>query len=762
MSKDQTQYQSGDDLRRARQLSMTRSHPPAEVPGYTVQRLLGSGAYGEVWSGIDRNTGRRVAIKFYTHRVNVDFSLLSREVEKLVYLAADRYVVQLLDVGWDAKPPYYVMDYIENGSLEDELSRRGKVPANEAVEMTQEIAVGLKHLHNKGILHCDLKPGNVLLDEDHKPRLADFGQSRLSSDQDPALGTLFFMAPEQADLKAAPDARWDVYALGALLYCMLTGEPPYREPETLEKLDAETSLESRLAAYRSYIKKAPKPILHRKQRGVDKDLGNLIDRCIDPDPRKRYSSIQDVLSALQRRAETNALRPLIVLGIVGPALLLAVMLFFAWNAYSDAVNQSDDAVVQKAIESNHWAAHLAARSASEQINTYFQAVDQLVNDQTFIDKFKTTIENDQFQEYVKTLSDPNMNDPPSDRKEQISKDRNDFLQLEVRKKLQPMLESRISNPEFPVVASWFICDETGTQIASSFADPNAVNTIGKNFSYRSYFTGLNYDKQTRKKGEAPVFEVSDDPFDREHIIAPHLSAVFKSRATGTWKFGFSIPIFIGNEFKGIAACTVDTGNFTDFQNGDYQYAMLVDLRKGIEEGIVLEHPLIDDFFSNQAELPLAKRTGLPERITQTRFDYGQLIDNTGIILDPFHADELGSPYQGEWIAASAKVYRRGYFKSGDEDNENIETGLAVVAFENKERVVMPAHQLGSRLLRTGAIAFATILLVACGLWLFVVRVRKTSHDVMSRRFSPTSESPVVSSNARTIQATPKQGDVTEP
>ena len=143
----------------------------------------------------------------------------SREVEKLVFLSADRYVVQLLDVGWDADPPYYVMEYVENGSLDDLLcSGTARSASAEAVEMFREIAVGLAHAHGKGVLHCDLKPANILLDQDHRPRLADFGQSRLSHEQKPALGTLFYMAPEQADLEAVPDVRWDVYALGAILY----------------------------------------------------------------------------------------------------------------------------------------------------------------------------------------------------------------------------------------------------------------------------------------------------------------------------------------------------------------------------------------------------------------------------------------------------------------------------------------------------------------------------------------------------------------
>src|SRR4029077_13344833 len=94
-------------------------------------------------------------------------------------------------------------------------------------ELLTEIAIGLSHAHGKGVVHCDLKPANVLLDQDGKPRLGDFGPSRLSPEPKPALGTLFYMAPEQADMQAVPDVRWDVYALGAILYCLIVGLPPH-------------------------------------------------------------------------------------------------------------------------------------------------------------------------------------------------------------------------------------------------------------------------------------------------------------------------------------------------------------------------------------------------------------------------------------------------------------------------------------------------------------------------------------------------------
>ena len=83
MSSEFTQRQSGEDQRQAQQLSLQKSQPPATVPGYQLERFLGSGAYGEVWVGTDQNTGRQVAVKFYLHSSGVDWSLLSREVEKL-------------------------------------------------------------------------------------------------------------------------------------------------------------------------------------------------------------------------------------------------------------------------------------------------------------------------------------------------------------------------------------------------------------------------------------------------------------------------------------------------------------------------------------------------------------------------------------------------------------------------------------------------------------------------------------------------------
>src|SRR5215475_10440539 len=126
----------GEALARARELSERRPIPPAELPGYDIERCLGNGAYGSVWLASERNTGKRVAIKFYTHRRGLDWSLLNREVEKLAELYTSRDVIGLLQVGWDADPPYYVMEYLQNGSLA-QLLASGPLPVNEAVRITE-------------------------------------------------------------------------------------------------------------------------------------------------------------------------------------------------------------------------------------------------------------------------------------------------------------------------------------------------------------------------------------------------------------------------------------------------------------------------------------------------------------------------------------------------------------------------------------------------------------------------------------------------
>ena len=469
MPADYTQQQSPADLQRSKDLSLERTRPPAEVPGFLLQRFIGSGAYGEVWAGIDRNTGRKVAIKFYAHRRGVDFSLLNREVEKLRFLSADRYVVQLLQVGWNSEPPYYVMEYIEHGSLDDLLLSHGTFTIPEAVEMFREIAVGLAHAHGKGILHCDLKPANILLDQDHRPRLADFGQSRLSHEQKPALGTLFYMAPEQADLEAVPDVRWDVYALGAILYTMLVGAPPHRNDTTVSQIDAAGDLSERLLRYRHAIRAAPPPSEHRRLPGMDRALADIIDRLLAVNPTDRFANVQEVLDGLAARERNRRNLPLMVLGFVGPLLVLLVTAFFSYLGYSRAVENAEQGYTDWALRNDRFAAKLAAERVTGRLGRYFE----IARDEADNAAFRTV-----FFEVADTspaLAD--LVDPatPDDR---LAHRRADFIDEPERIRLQRHLQARLGvyqaqaqdNSQNPRFASIFVTDRVGTQLAVAFDD----------------------------------------------------------------------------------------------------------------------------------------------------------------------------------------------------------------------------------------------------------------------------------------------------
>ncbi len=285
-----------------------RDPPRPEVPGYEIERQLGAGSYGEVWLAIHKNTGRKVAIKFFSRFKGLDWPLLKREVGKLVEVVGERRVVHLLHVGWDADPPYYVMEFLPGGSLADRLTGR-TLPVRDTVGVVREVAEALVYLHGKAILHCDLKPANVLLDDHGQIRLADFGQARLSSEAGPAVGTLFYMAPEQADASARPDVRSDIYSLGALAYTMLTGKPPFARASGSEELSSSRSTRERIERYKRLIDESPPPTEHHRAAGVDRALADIVDRCLREGSREavrerahRFSNLSPSGSAARRES----------------------------------------------------------------------------------------------------------------------------------------------------------------------------------------------------------------------------------------------------------------------------------------------------------------------------------------------------------------------------------------------------------------------------------------------------------------------------
>jgi eukaryotic-like serine/threonine-protein kinase len=710
MSIDPTQIQGGEERLLSREISLKRGQPPTQVPGYEPERFLGAGAYGEVWVAIERNTGRRVAIKFYSHRGGLDWSLLSREVEKLAFLFADRYVVQLLGVGWDAEPPYYIMEYLEPGSLAERL-QQGPMPVDKAVELFREIAVGLVHAHGKGVLHCDLKPANILLDQDMKPRLADFGQSRLSNEQMPALGTMFYMAPEQADLEAMPDARWDVYALGALLYCMLTGHPPHRDGSTVDQFERTPDLKQRLTKYRQMIVESPQPSEHRGVSGVDSLLADIVDRCLAADPDQRFPNVQSVLDALENREIRRARRPMMVLGAIGPALLLAVVAWFAWQGFNTAIRESNTALTDRALKSSLFAAQFGARAAGKELERRYQLVEQVADSDRFRQALKQAMGKPKYKELVTKLNDPKLSAAERDTLQEEFRDDPD------RKVLQRMFTRLIPSIYQPreeeEVASWFYCDAQGLSVVRV---PES-RTIGENFAWRSFFHGGLRD-----------MDESWRPEQSKHLAATTLSAVFRSRATSRWVVAISTPVFDDSEeknFLGVVAITVEVGQLIEslLRGGELQrggeerrgaeqiFAVLVDSREGDNQGVILQHPLFDKMIETQGELP--------DRFQNYRIHADELPnvpERQKKYHDPIGGDPEGGRYDRHWLAQMASV------KVRDSD-----TGwLVIVQTAYYPAIGYTMEDLTTGLLRYGLITLILIALIMTGLWAWAGSVSRKS------------------------------------
>jgi hypothetical protein len=291
--------------------------------GYRIVRKLGEGTYGTVWLAEDR-AGVRVAIKFFAHGTGQQWQMLQDEVKSLASLDTTFGIVQLKEVEPDADPPYFVMSFAEGGSLQQKLER-GPLPLADALRYFTEIARALAFVHAKGIRHCDLKPGNVLLNQHGQPMIADFGQAHLSDDAAPALGTFFYMAPEQAEPGLRiPDTRWDVYGLGAVAYALLTGEPPRKDAALSDELRRTEKLHHRLKIYRERIRTLPPPAKHRHVRSMDRMLADVIDRCLELDPEKRLRDAGAVLDALETRRRQRRQRP--ILWLTALASLAAMLL----------------------------------------------------------------------------------------------------------------------------------------------------------------------------------------------------------------------------------------------------------------------------------------------------------------------------------------------------------------------------------------------------------------------------------------------------
>ncbi len=206
--------------------------PRPELGRYRILGLLGSGGMGNVYRAFDTELDEVVALKVLRHDLADRREVVERfrrEV-KLARRVTHRHIARVFDIGESEGEKVLTMELIDGPSLAEVLAERRSLPVAEALELAMIVCDGLTAAHDAGVVHLDLKPGNVLIERGGRVVITDFGIARALAEvhaTDVALGTPAYMAPEQVEGRVDVDARADLYALGALLYEMVTGQPPW-------------------------------------------------------------------------------------------------------------------------------------------------------------------------------------------------------------------------------------------------------------------------------------------------------------------------------------------------------------------------------------------------------------------------------------------------------------------------------------------------------------------------------------------------------
>ena len=288
---------------------MSPVHEPAanlpQIAGYDVECVLGHGGMGVVYRARHLKLDRTVAVKMLLTGMYAGPQELARFLGEAKAVAGLRHpnIVQVYDVGDVKGRPYFTMEFLEGGNLAQKLGGQPQ-PAGEVSETAIALAEAMQIAHRNGIVHRDLKPANILLTADGTPKIADFGLARrFESDEHltvtgARIGTLSYMAPEQAVGKPGlVGPAVDIYSMGAVLYELLAGRPPFR---------AATPQETE----RQLLTEEPVPP-RRLNSSVPRDLETICLKCLHKNPNRRYESAEALTADIRRfvRGEPITARP---------------------------------------------------------------------------------------------------------------------------------------------------------------------------------------------------------------------------------------------------------------------------------------------------------------------------------------------------------------------------------------------------------------------------------------------------------------------
>ncbi len=285
-----------------------------DIPGYKLMGKLGQGAMATVFKGRQLSLDRIVAIKVLSKRLseNPDYVKRFYEEGRAAARLNHPHIVQAIDVGEAGDYHYFVMEYVEGHTVYDELAAGKVFSEAEAMEIIIQVAEALKHAHDRGFIHRDVKPKNIMLTPAGVAKLADMGLAREASDIETAerergraFGTPYYISPEQIRGRVNVGFQADIYSLGATFYHMVTGRVPFEG-------------ETPAAVMHKHLKEQLIPPDHLNT-SLSAGVGEVIEVMMAKNPRHRYASTEDLLVDL--RAIQAGKPPLIAHSVIAGDVL---------------------------------------------------------------------------------------------------------------------------------------------------------------------------------------------------------------------------------------------------------------------------------------------------------------------------------------------------------------------------------------------------------------------------------------------------------
>ena len=267
---------------------------------YRLTKRIDEGGAGEVWQARDERLDRDVAIKILGPSADEAFRERFADEARRAAAVIHPNVVTVFDEGRDGSDAFMVMELVRGRTLRDVVADRGPLRPHEAARLVAQIAAALDAAHEAGVIHCDVKPANVIVDQQGTAKLTDFGIARAARGprEHELIGTARYIAPERIEGRA-PTERSDVYSLGLVAYELIAGRPPNAEMETEDLL--RVRLDGRT------------PSLRSARVGIGEEIDRVIAKALARNPQDRYASAgafaRDLLAASQRDDATGVLPP---------------------------------------------------------------------------------------------------------------------------------------------------------------------------------------------------------------------------------------------------------------------------------------------------------------------------------------------------------------------------------------------------------------------------------------------------------------------